>query len=56
MSFEGWIREGAKETLVRARWAPGAEGVRETAERSSDGGRTWNPWFDVVFRRRAAGP
>lgn len=28
---------------------PGGE-VRETAETSSDGGRTWKPAFDMVFR------
>lgn len=55
LAFDGWTREGVKETLVRARWVPDAEGVRETAERSTDGGRTWTPWFDVVFRKRAAG-
>jgi hypothetical protein len=26
--------------------APG----RETADRSTDGGKTWTPWFDIVFR------
>jgi hypothetical protein len=25
-------------------------GVRETAVTSTDGGTTWQPWFDLVFR------
>jgi hypothetical protein len=37
-----------------ATWAPEAGGVRETAERSSDGGKTWRPWFDLSFRRPPA--
>lgn len=51
LAFTGWIRESATETLVRATWAPDGDGVRETAERSTDGGRTWRPWFDLSFRR-----
>ena len=37
-------------SLLRGTWwrIPGA--VRETAERSRDGGRTWTPVFDIVFR------
>lgn len=37
--------------LVRGVWYRVAEGVRETADRSSDGGRSWQPWFDILFRR-----
>lgn len=51
MAFSGWMYEGATETLVRATWTPEADGVRETAERSTDGGRTWRAWFDLSFRR-----
>jgi ketosteroid isomerase-like protein len=40
------------ETGVRATWKPLESGdVRETAVRSSDAGRTWKPWFDLLFRR-----
>ena len=37
--------------LVRGTWKPENGGVRETAVTSTDGGRTWKPWFDLVFRR-----
>lgn len=37
--------------LWRAVWIPSAEGVRETAETSRDGGKTWKPRFDMMFRR-----
>lgn len=40
-----------KERLVRGVWKPINLGVRETAERSTDGGKTWTPWFDLVFRK-----
>lgn len=36
--------------LIRGTWTPVKDGVRETAERSSDGGKTWTPWFDIIFR------
>jgi ketosteroid isomerase-like protein len=39
--------------LVTGTWTPVAGGVRETAIRSTDGGRTWTPWFDLLFRARA---
>jgi hypothetical protein len=35
----------------RAFWIPQGREVRETAETSSDGGRTWKPKFDIVFRK-----
>ncbi len=38
-------------TLVRRIWRPVAGGVRETAVTSIDGGKTWRPWFDLLFRR-----
>ncbi|MGB6387450.1 MAG: nuclear transport factor 2 family protein [Terriglobales bacterium] len=40
----------AKGTTVRGVWRPEKDGVRETADTSSDGGKTWKPWFDLVFR------
>jgi ketosteroid isomerase-like protein len=36
--------------LVRGTWSPEATGVREVGERSTDDGRTWQPWFDLHFR------
>ena len=35
---------------VRGTWKAVSNGVRETAVTSTDGGKTWNPWFDIVFR------
>jgi hypothetical protein len=40
-------------TIVRGLWRPEKGGVRETAVTSSDGGKTWKPWFDLVFRPAA---
>ena len=37
-------------TLLRGVWQATDSGVHEIAERSSDGGRTWSPLFDIVFR------
>ncbi len=37
-------------SLLRGIWVREATAVRETAERSSDGGKTWNPVFDIRFR------
>ncbi|MFN8060288.1 MAG: hypothetical protein U0Q12_14120 [Vicinamibacterales bacterium] len=48
--FTGWLREKNGEVSVRARWTPEPAGVRETAERSTDGGHSWRPWFDLSFR------
>lgn len=38
------------EPVVRGIWKPVDGGVRETAVTSIDGGKTWKPWFDIVFR------
>jgi hypothetical protein len=43
----------AKHSLVRGWWKPGNGEVRETAATSSDDGKTWKPWFDLIFRPRA---
>jgi hypothetical protein len=37
-------------SLVRGVWIPQRGSVRETATRSKDGGKTWEPLFDIVFR------
>jgi hypothetical protein len=42
---------GAHKRLVRGAWQPITEGVREVAARSVDDGKTWQPWFDLLFRR-----
>ena len=39
-----------KPRLIRAVWTPVEKGVREIAEVSIDGGKTWKPHFDIVFR------
>jgi hypothetical protein len=38
--------------LQRITWQIESDGVRESALMSKDGGKTWAPAFDVVFRRR----
>jgi hypothetical protein len=57
--IEGGIEHGtmvltgedrAKGVLVRGTWKPEKGNVRETAVTSSDNGKTWKPWFDLVFR------
>ena len=40
----------AKGALVRGTWKPTNGNVREIAVTSTDGGKTWKPWFDIVFR------
>ena len=40
----------AKGALVRGWWKPVNGEVRETAATSTDGGKTWKPWFDLGFR------
>ena len=40
--------------LVRGTWKPQNGDVRETAVTSTDGGNTWKPWFDLLFRRKAS--
>jgi len=41
----------AKGARVRGEWRLENGKVRETAVTSTDGGKTWNPWFDLLFRR-----
>jgi hypothetical protein len=42
---------GGKERQVRGIWKRVEGGVRETATTSQDGGKTWQPWFDLIFRK-----
>ncbi|HEY6252412.1 MAG TPA: nuclear transport factor 2 family protein [Candidatus Angelobacter sp.] len=63
--IEGQLHEGAmvlsgsdhtaqgQERLVRGNWKPVSSGVRESAVTSTDGGKTWSPWFDLLFRPAA---
>ena len=44
------LTAGGQKRLVRGVWAAGGGGVRETAVTSSDGGKTWKPWFDLLFQ------
>jgi hypothetical protein len=37
---------------VRGSWRQEKDGVREIAVRSTDGGASWLPWFDLLFRPR----
>ena len=43
-----------KERQVRGIWKSADGGVRETAVTSLDGGNTWQPWFDLMFRPHVA--
>lgn len=38
------------ERHVRGVWKPEKDSVRESAVTSIDGGKTWKPWFDIIFR------
>jgi DICT domain-containing protein len=42
----------ARERYVRGIWNPENGGIRETAQTSSDGGKPWQPWFDILFRKQ----
>ncbi len=62
LTIEGKFAAGAmvmtgedrtKNALVRGEWKPENGNVRETAVTSTDSGKTWKPWFDLVFRRSA---
>lgn len=60
--IEGNMRDGAmiltgvdrttsgEERHVRGIWKPVEDVVRESAFTSTDGGKSWKPWFDLVFR------
>lgn len=36
--------------LARGTWTRTQDGVREIGVTSADGGKTWRPWFDLMFR------
>ena len=41
---------GGTASLLRGIWWVEGKDVRERAERSTDGGKTWAPVFDIMFR------
>jgi hypothetical protein len=48
-----WKPDGSS-TLLRGMWWPEDANVRHRAERSADGGATWAPVWDLVFRPHRA--
>jgi hypothetical protein len=44
-----------RSVMQRITWQAHAQGVREFALLSKDGGKTWSPAFDVLFRKRETG-
>lgn len=50
MTLAGTRLVDGHEQKVRGVWYPEKGSVRETAESSDDGGKTWKPLFDIVFR------
>jgi hypothetical protein len=44
------LTENGLKRRVRGSWKAENDGVRETAETSVDGRKTWKPWFDIIFR------
>jgi hypothetical protein len=66
LTIEGKLEDGAmvlagadrtadgRQRMVRGTWKPVQGGMRETAVTSLDGGATWTPWFDLLFRQHAA--
>jgi len=63
LSIEGRFKDGAltlegpmtdkqgKPVTIRGVWKTQGDGVRETATISKDGGKTWEPYFDILFRK-----
>ena len=51
MAFRATEQTAQGPVLWRAVWIPQGEEVRETAETSTDGGKSWKQKFDIVFRR-----
>jgi ketosteroid isomerase-like protein len=45
-----------REEKLRGVWTPQEGGVRETAQTSADGGATWRPLFDILFRPHKGEP
>jgi hypothetical protein len=49
MVLSGHDLENGKRNDIRGTWKLENGHVRETAVRSLDGGKSWQPWFDMVF-------
>jgi hypothetical protein len=50
MVLTGHDVENGKPREIRGTWKLENGAVRETAVRSLNGGKTWQPWFDMIFR------
>jgi len=50
MILSGHDLHNGKPRQVRGIWKAEKLGVRESAFTSFDGGKTWTPWFDLIFR------
>lgn len=46
----GFVSKDGVKTIIRGTWRPIVGGVRESASTSIDGGKTWKPLFDLLFR------
>jgi ketosteroid isomerase-like protein len=55
LSGEGLTKDG-KPRNVRGTWKREKGNVRETAVTSTNAGKNWQPWFDIVFRPAAKAP
>jgi ketosteroid isomerase-like protein len=53
LSGSQWASDDV-EVQIRGVWKPADGGVRESAVKSSDGGKTWKTWFDLMYRKRSA--
>lgn len=49
--LEGREKGAQGERRSRTVWQPQGEDVRETSTASDDGGKTWKPVFDILFRK-----
>jgi hypothetical protein len=50
MFMTGVDRLNGQDRHVRGTWKPIPGGVSEIAATSTNGGKTWTPWFDLLFR------
>jgi hypothetical protein len=56
MVLSGTEHTAGVPSVLRGVWEARGQDVHEVAERSRDGGKTWEPVFDMIFRRhRPAG-
>lgn len=51
ITLEGDMITAKGKQRSRVVWYPQGDDVRETATVSSDGGKSWKPLFDIVFRK-----